>query len=177
MKAAKIDTRKIVKALKKQNMQLLLEWLRQREQKLFSIGYNYLKRGEDVEDALQNTVLRVFDKINQLKDPVYFETWLIRIFINECKQIIRTNQKTVSLSGYKESVEDSHVMRRLEIDDLLSPIDEPDRTYIVMKYMAGFSYREISEVFEEKESTVKTRVHRSLKQIRAREERRSSNEM
>ncbi|WP_280771958.1 sigma-70 family RNA polymerase sigma factor [Salipaludibacillus daqingensis] len=177
MKADKIDTRKVVKALKKQKMQLLLEWLSQREQKLFRIGYTYLKRGEDVEDALQNTVLRVFDNISKLKEPVYFETWLIRIFINECKQMIRINQKTVPLSGYKEAAEDSHGMRRVEIDDLLSPIDEPDRTYIVMKYMAGFSYREISEVFEEKESTVKTRVHRSLKQVRAREERRSSHEM
>ena len=47
----------------------------------------------------------------------------------------------------------------------LEPLDSKYRLIVLLYYMEGFSVREISDVLDMKESTVKSRLHRGRKQI------------
>ncbi len=56
---------------------------------MYRVAKGILKVEEDIEDAIQTTILIAFNKINTLKDERYFKTWLIRILINECNKIYK----------------------------------------------------------------------------------------
>ena len=68
--------------------------MRRYNQQLYRIGIAWL--GSDdllVEDAMQNTYLKAWYHLPQFKADAAFSTWLIRIMINECKQILRKKEK------------------------------------------------------------------------------------
>ena len=59
------------------------------EKSLYRVAKSILKNDEDCADAIQNAVLKAFRNIGTLKQEKYFRTWLTRILINECYQIMR----------------------------------------------------------------------------------------
>ena len=56
---------------------------------LYKIAKGYLQREEDIADAIQETMLAAFEHIGEVKKASYFRTWLIRILINKCMDILR----------------------------------------------------------------------------------------
>ena len=56
------------------------------ERSMYCIARSYLRCEADCEDALQNALLRAWEKRNTLREERYFRTWLTRILINSCKE-------------------------------------------------------------------------------------------
>ena len=56
---------------------------------LYRIAYAITGNEEDSKDAISSTILKVCEKIYTLKKPEFFKTWMTRILINECKNILR----------------------------------------------------------------------------------------
>lgn len=61
--------------------------------RLHRIAYLILRNESDCEDAAQESLLRAWRGLYSLRDERYFETWLIRILINECKKILRARAR------------------------------------------------------------------------------------
>ncbi len=57
----------------------------------------------DVADAMQNTILICYEKLATLREPQYFKTWMIRILINECKDILRKNRELCLMDELPEA--------------------------------------------------------------------------
>nr|WP_276316266.1 sigma factor [Paenibacillus artemisiicola] len=53
---------------------------------MYQVAKTILKRDADCEDAIQEAIIRSFEKIQTLREATYFKTWLLRILINECNQ-------------------------------------------------------------------------------------------
>lgn len=71
-----------------------------REQKLFRISRTLLASAVDCEDAIQETLLRAWRHAGDVRDEKYFDTWLIRILINECRRVARKGRRmTTVVSG------------------------------------------------------------------------------
>jgi len=79
--------------------------IRQYNQQLFRVGIAYLGSEEGVEDVMQNTYLKAYYHLSQFKADAAFNTWLIRIMINECKQALRKKEKERKF--FKEWKEDT----------------------------------------------------------------------
>ena len=60
---------------------------------LYKIAYSQLDNIEDINDALQETIITSYKKLNTLKDYNFFKTWIIRILINKCHDIYRKKEK------------------------------------------------------------------------------------
>ena len=60
---------------------------------MYKVAKGILGNDDDVADAVQNTILTCFEKLNTLKKPRYFKTWMIRILINECNKILSHYKK------------------------------------------------------------------------------------
>ena len=56
---------------------------------MYKVAKGILGNDDDVADAVQNTILTCFEKLNTLKKPRYFKTWMIRILINNCNEMLR----------------------------------------------------------------------------------------
>ena len=61
--------------------------LLQSQSKLYKIAFSRLKSEADSEDALQNTIILSYENICNLKNPEAFDTWIVKILINECNKI------------------------------------------------------------------------------------------
>ncbi|WP_279325445.1 sigma factor, partial [Clostridium sp. D53t1_180928_C8] len=82
-----------------------------------------------IEDDIQNTVVKAYEKINTLKKDEFFKTWLIRILINECNEIIRKNKRleTINNGSNEERYNDTY-----ENIDLINAINEELRITTVL---------------------------------------------
>lgn len=66
----------------------------QRQQRqLYRIAISYTASNADAEDAVQEALLRAWNRRQTLRDTAYFSTWLNRILINECKTLLRKRKR------------------------------------------------------------------------------------
>ena len=69
----------------------------EQERTLYRVAKSMLGDEADCADAAQNAILRAWERLNTLKRPEYFKTWLTRILINECRAILRARARLVPL--------------------------------------------------------------------------------
>ena len=78
--------------------------IRMNKQSLYKTAWIYLRDEQDIADALQNTILSCYENIQRLRESKYFKTWLMRILINECKDILRQKNHAAELDDFAEGV-------------------------------------------------------------------------
>ena len=136
------------------------------EQTLYRVSKSILGNDQDCEDAINNAILKAYEKLDSLKEEQYFKTWLIRILIHECYQMKRRSKRLVP---YEEYVENAPGKEDKLYTDLYAAIDDlPEdlRIAVTLFYIEGFSIAEIAEMLETRENTVKTRLYRGRNQLR-----------
>lgn len=131
------------------------------KQTMYKTARCYLHSDADVADAMQETVLACYEKLNTLREPKYFRTWLTRILIRKCQDILRERGRCVPLETSPELVYMEPGHARAEFLSLLDSLDEKYRTVLLLYYGEGFSVREIAQAMDLKEETVKTRLKRA----------------
>ncbi|WP_243458063.1 RNA polymerase sigma factor [Sporosarcina sp. Te-1] len=154
-----------LKRIKKQDMQAILDWFEERQSKFYKIGWAYLKDYHDVEDVFHNTVLKVHENIGQLKQDHYFETWVTSIFINECRAIYRRKNKQV-VESPPDRADERPIEHRLELMESLDQLDSQHKEVILLKYIQGYSQKEIADIINVPVGTVKSRLYRGLTMLR-----------
>ena len=80
---------RLVKRAKRGDAEAFIELIEQSKQSMYKVARGFLKDEEDVADAMSETVLTCYEKIGALKQDAYFKTWMIRILMNHCKDILR----------------------------------------------------------------------------------------
>ena len=66
--------------------------------KLYKTGMAILKNDDDVCDAIQETLISAYKNFESLREKQYFDTWITRILINKCYDIIKKNKKVAYLN-------------------------------------------------------------------------------
>lgn len=130
---------------------------------LYRVGRGVLKSEEDIEDAIQNTILTAFDKLKYLREDKYFKTWLIRILINECNKIYNYNKRDVIESGEESYTVDKS--ENMDLYDAISKLSDEFKVATILYYFEDLTYKEISKVLEVAEGTVKSRLFRSREKL------------
>lgn len=157
------------------------------EKPLFNFTYKYLGDAQLAQDLVQETFLRVLRSIRGYEHRGSFSTWLYRIAVNLCKDHLRKRRlPMVSLHDYytTPSGERVYVKDRVADEDawsdeslaaanleelvrrLLAGLPDEQRVVILMKEYQALTFREISEVLDIPESTVKSRLYRGLRTLR-----------
>lgn len=130
------------------------------------IAFGYLRNDEDVADAIQDTILDAFEHIGSLKKTEYFKTWVMRILINNCTRTYRKNKKHVSMEERMEEGSPDAGNSDVEFRQLLLVLPEESRTIFQLYFGEQFTTKEIAEILDMKENTVKSRLHRGKEQLR-----------
>ncbi|MBQ3513080.1 MAG: sigma-70 family RNA polymerase sigma factor [Lachnospiraceae bacterium] len=148
----------LVSKAKKHDKVAFTELIRQCESSMYKVAISILANAEDVADAMQETILICWEKIETLKKNEYFKTWMTRILINECYAILRKKKNFCS----EEEIQDSGVMEsayeKIEWLELLQGMEEKYRTVLVLYYAEGFKVREIADIMNLNVSSVKDRL-------------------
>lgn len=147
----------LVTKAKKHDKDAFSKLIEQQEKAMYQMAKSILRNEEDVADAIQETIMICWEKIHTLKKDKYFKTWLIRILINNCNRILKQRMQSieecVSEIGNQESGYET-----IEWKEFLDCLDEKYRIVIMLYYVQGFNGREIAEILQLNESTVRGRL-------------------
>lgn len=135
-------------------------------QTMYRVAFSILKTEDEINDAISNTTVIVFEKIKTLKNEEFFKTWLTRILINECYKIYNQNKKIVYLENVNQeklTYNDQYVDH--EIRNLVKNLDKDLKQIVILYYFEDFSVKEIAKIIQKPEGTVKSRLSRARKEL------------
>ncbi|MFC0215623.1 sigma-70 family RNA polymerase sigma factor [Paenibacillus chartarius] len=137
-------------------------------ERLYRIAYAYLRNEIEALEALQETTCRAYMKLRKLKEPRYFHTWLIRILINYCIDEQKRCRKTMPLTHPAEQPvhETPALDAKLDMELAIERLPPKYRHVIILKYYQDMTLTDIAELLEKPEGTVKTWLHKALKQLK-----------
>lgn len=138
-------------------------------QRFYRIAYSYVKNEHEALDIVSEATYKGLAHIKDLREPDYFITWMTRIVINTALEIIRKNSRQTVLEDYMLADNDVEKLEQEIKFDLYAALDAlgaEDKSFIILKYFEGCSFRDISKLFEIPESTVKSKVYRCLERMR-----------
>ena len=67
--------------------------IRRIEKLLYRIAWSYMGNNADAEDAVQDALIKAWEKRDSLRDLKQFRPWMARILTNQCKDLLRTRKK------------------------------------------------------------------------------------
>ena len=140
--------------------------VRQLESTLYRVAMSILRNESDSADAVQEALLKAYEKSNTLREKKYFKTWITRILIHECYQIQRKKKWFAPFEDYMKQETGREDSSYLDLYEAINRLPGDQRVAITLFYIEGFSVVEISEILKVKEGTVKTRLHRGREKLR-----------
>ena len=159
------EIEQLVRRAKKRDPDAFTELMQLHEKDMYRTASAILPQDADIADAIQETILTVWEKIDTLQKNRYFKTWMIRILINKCKDILKQKKQVTYTDQMPETPFYEEEYAAKEWAQMLEPLDNKYRLVILLYYMEGFNIREISDILDMKESTVKSRLQRGRKQV------------
>lgn len=160
----KIRKESTISLAKKGDKEAFLVLIQDNKVSLYRIAKGILKNENDIEDAFQNTIIKAYEKIHTLKNDNYFKTWIIRILINECNNIIKLNTRVIPMEKLRENVyEDSYCSS--DIREAVDLLDEDLRIVILLFYYEDIPQKEIAKILNLKHGTVRSRISRAKEKL------------
>ena len=159
--------------------------IRKYNQRLYRIVRLYLKNEDEIEDVIQESYVKAYEKMSQFEKRSSFSTWLIRIAINEALAHLKRQKRLVSFAP--DQTDDSGMPREIaarsaksetpigevmnaELKEILERavdrLPEKYRTVFVMREMEGLSIAETSESLDISGPNVKVRLNRAKEMLR-----------
>jgi len=166
--------RALVKRCLRRDSRALAAVVEKYQKPLFNAAYRILGNPEDAADATQAAFLKAFEHLDSY-DPKYkFFSWIYRIAVNESINQLKRNQRLEPLAensaaagpGPDSSAEDIDLKHWIQ--DGLMALGEDYRTVLVLRHYSDFSYREISDILDIPEKTVKSRLYSARQSMKDR---------
>lgn len=129
----------------------------------------YLKNQEDALDIVQEVAFKSFDKINTLKEPAYFKTWLIKITINCSLNCLKQHKKIVSLTSEVLDEVASNATdpaTSILLHQMLDELSDEEKGIVILKYYEGYSFKDISDLLHIPLGTAKSVLYRAIRKLR-----------
>lgn len=139
---------------------------------IFRMCYLYLKDYQLAEDATQETFIKAMRSYEAFENRSSEKTWLIRIAINNCKNIMRTGWFRIrrnTLSSHQEKESKNQIEELVEKDTISSAIMKlklEDRKMIILYYYQELSLKDIASIMGISTNTANQRLSRARKKLK-----------
>jgi RNA polymerase sigma-70 factor (ECF subfamily) len=150
--------------------------VRNHERRVYNLCLRMMGSPEDAADAAQEALLKAWRSIGSFRGMSAFSTWLHRIAVNVCNDMLRRRRPTpVSVEVMRESgweitdpqadnFAERSVNSQMVLEGLMR-ISPDHRTVLVLRDIQGFSYEEIGQMLECPTGTVRSRLSRARKSL------------
>ena len=115
-----------------------------------------MSNDDDIKDAIQNTMIIIYEKAKKIRNTEYFKSWMIHVLINECNKIYNSNKKNselynkvitdVDFNTFDNSIQE--VQDKLSFDSLIEKLNYDEKIVITLYYNSQFSCRQISKILK-----------------------------
>lgn len=130
---------------------------------IYRVAFLYLKNEADALDIVQNTFIKLLKK-NDFNDEEHLKRWLLRVYINLCKNNLKSYWKR-NVSVFEEKfyqLENSD----LKLQELVFKLAPKYKGVIHLYYYEGYSVKEISVILKISEAAVKQRLKRARTKLK-----------
>ena len=178
-----LDDRELVRRAQAEDQEAYEELVRRHQHRVFAVAGGILRRREDVEDVAQQVFVKAYFSLKRFDQRAAFSTWLYKITVNECWDLLR--KKKVRPLVYESDLSEEQarqviaaeekdgggpdISERIEarerVERLLEGLDERDRLMLILKEVEGFSVEEIARILALNANTVKVRLFRARRRI------------
>ena len=148
--------------------QQLTAFLLADQQHFYRVAYSYCHNPENAMDIVQSAACKALEKYHTVREPQYLKTWFYRILINESLDFLRRKKKEVIAEDFLEEDHHDPLSSQADYLDLYQAILQlpPNiKTIILLHYFEDMTLRQIAEVTQINENTVKSRLYRGLKKL------------
>lgn len=134
-------------------------------------AYSILKNHHDAEDISEDVFVKAIEKIDTIKKPNEFTSWISKVAENKAKDLIKKSKPTYMGEDFEYSTDDPNSDQRVlpenvaesneNIDlykQLISKLSDNQRTALILNKVEEKKFREIAEILGCSENTVKSRV-------------------
>jgi RNA polymerase sigma-70 factor, ECF subfamily len=177
------DDRELVRRGQAGDKEAFEELVRRHQHRVFAVAGGILRRREDVEDIAQQVFVKAYFSLKRFDQRAAFSTWLYKITVNECWDLLR--KKKVRPLLYESDLSEEQVQQfsasetldsgaqdvsdkleaQQQVENLLQGLDERDRMMLILKEVEGFAIGEIAEILDLNANTVKVRLFRARRRI------------
>jgi len=164
----------LVEDCKRGDRQALESLVRNYSGPLFKVAYRMLGNVDEAADVTQTTFLKVFENLDRFKPKYKFFSWVYRIAVNESINQINRRKRLVELDDDRSSPDrgpdDLAGAGQLsgEVQSVLLGLSEDHRAVIVLRHFVECSYRQIGEILQLPENTVKSRLFSARQRMKQR---------
>jgi len=175
--------RELVRLAQGEDKEAFEELVRRHQHRVFAVAGGILRRREDVEDIAQQVFVKAYFSLKRFDQRAAFSTWLYKITVNECWDLLR--KKKVRPLVYESDLSEEQaaqvmtsaekvnpgpdISERIEarenVQRLLEGLDERDRLMLILKEVEGYSIEEIAKVLNLNGNTVKVRLFRARRRV------------
>ncbi|MFK7786297.1 MAG: RNA polymerase sigma factor [Crocinitomicaceae bacterium] len=137
--------------------------------KVYPVCYRYAKNEEDAKDILQETFIRVYNKLDTFQDKGSFEGWIRKIAVNTSIRHYQNSLRKMDDRDIEHAPEmsvDENILSELNAEDILKKISELPTGYRVvfnMYAIEGYSHKEIAEELGISEGSSRSQLTRARK--------------
>jgi RNA polymerase sigma-70 factor, ECF subfamily len=138
---------------------------------MYNTVFQIVGDGDDARDVTQAAFIKAWENLHTYDTKYRFFSWLYRIMVNEALNMVRSRRVHYELKLVNEQAEpaDSELMVSEQNSDLSRAIDRLTPEYkavIVMRHFEDLSYKEMAEVLNIDEKTVKSRLYSARMKLR-----------
>lgn len=142
---------------------------------LYRVALYSLGNAHDAQDVVSETFMEAYKGLKNLRDENSFKPWIMRILSIRCKRKISQyisgrNELDIDdfldLSQEEESVE-SKSTQKLALLAALDTLTTQERQIVALAVVQGYTVRETAEILNAPQGTVSSKLHRTLKKLRA----------
>lgn len=133
---------------------------------LFSIAMRLLGSKEDAEDAVQNTFIKLHRHIGQFRFESKFSSYLVRILINVCHDLNKKNNTLLKLYDDGDIGQENFTEWALTLEKAIQMLPFKMRECFVLYAVEGFKQKEIADMLNLNEGTVKAHIFQAKARLR-----------
>ncbi|KAA0550022.1 sigma-70 family RNA polymerase sigma factor [Bacillus sp. BGMRC 2118] len=166
--------------LSKMSEEKIREYMQEYGSGLLKLIYSYVKNWDTAEDLVQETFITVFCKFDLFDHKSSVKTWIYRIAINKCKDYLKSPKNRL-LHYYSfiqipkgESITDKLIENEVSviISECILKLSVKYREVLLFYYYEEMSVKEISDLLNVTEGTIKTRLLRGREKFKSQYEKR-----
>ena len=162
---------KIVKKAIKGSDKAFIILMNQCKEQIYRTAFAYVKEEETALDIVQEVVCKEYKSIENLREPKFFNTWIMRIAINISTDFYNKKRKVVCMEEAellsKVDVKyDNNYDERLFLMESLDKLEDKYKKIIILKYFDDLTFKDIAEILNMSENTVKTNLYKGLSILR-----------
>ncbi|EHB57557.1 MULTISPECIES: RNA polymerase sigma factor [Paenibacillus] len=165
---------RLVKQAKNGNKEALLQLIMADQDAYYRLAYSYMGNEHDAMDAMEDMIVSIYEKIDQLHNIEAFYSWSKTILVNRCKTLLRKKKRYLPMEemhepSHAELTDDNpfrYTESAIDMHELLSRLNPKQREVIELRYVHDLPYQTIADMTGAPLGTIKSRMSQGIQKLK-----------